>query len=81
VARKGRAGRGPRVRLDLSHASICGAFGHLTKKRNVARHLTCDFAILSCLCMGWGGQGAAGGCGKGVEVKREGGVAALVITI
>ena len=46
VARKGRARRGTRGRLDLSHASICGAFGHLIKKRNMARLLTCDFAIL-----------------------------------
>ena len=57
MARKGRARRGTRGRLDLSHASMCGALSPPIKKQNLARHLTCDFAILSCLCGGGGGRG------------------------
>jgi len=67
VARKGRARRGTRGRLDLSHASMCGALGPPIKKRILARHLTCDFAILSHLC---GEVGA--GCGWWLR-KRCGG--------
>jgi hypothetical protein len=82
VAGKGRARRGTRGRFPLagvlSHASMCGALGPPIKKRNLARHMTCDFAILSYLCGGGGGQVAAGGCGKGVEVKSEWDGAALV---
>ena len=56
MARKGRARREARGRLDLSHASMCGTLGPPIKKRNLARHLTCDFAILSYLCGGGGGR-------------------------
>ena len=56
MARKGQARRGNRGRLDLSHASMCGALSPPIKKRNLARHLTCDFAILSHLCGGGGGR-------------------------
>jgi hypothetical protein len=36
---------------------MCGALSPPIKKRNLARHLTCDFAILSYLCGGEGGRG------------------------
>jgi hypothetical protein len=53
--RGGDRGRFPLAGV-LSHASMCVALSPPIKKRNLARHLTCDFAILSYLCEGGVGR-------------------------